>query len=89
MANQKAPASGKAPSETQYRARGHPLFGNDAPGDQALKVMEDSYEQLQQHFENVRRLSGDRDCRALDDFLRTLHFEQAPSENYFNSLSKP
>ncbi|MHC8410855.1 polyprenyl synthetase family protein [Pseudomonas sp. Hz4] len=61
-------------------------FGNDGVFAEAITVMEDSYKQLQQHFETVRTLSDDRNLNPLKAFLNDVHFQQSRSDNYYESL---
>jgi len=62
-------------------------FGNAAVFSEALTVMEASFDQVQHHFANIRCLSENRNCHALNAFLESVHFQQHPRDNYFNNLN--
>ncbi|MBF4557487.1 polyprenyl synthetase family protein [Pseudomonas sp. p50] len=63
-------------------------FGNAAVFSEALTVMEASFDQVQHNFANIRCLSEDRNCHALNAFLESVHFQQHPQDNYFNNMNR-
>lgn len=52
----------------------------------AMNIMEDSFKTIEIHFEQARCLAGERNFSSLHTFLRNVHFEQEPQDNYYQSL---
>ncbi|MFJ2280028.1 polyprenyl synthetase family protein [Pseudomonas sp. NPDC087803] len=52
----------------------------------ALKLMEDSYQRIEQCFYDAQLNINDRDFRQLEGFLQNVHFEQNIQDNFYESL---
>ncbi|UFP97817.1 polyprenyl synthetase family protein [Pseudomonas fitomaticsae] len=61
-------------------------WGNAGVFIQALNIMEDSFNTIELHFEEARRHARERNFGPLHTFLRNVHFQQQPQDNYYQSL---
>lgn len=61
-------------------------WGNAGIFSRALQLMEDSYEQIEQHLYNLQKNIDNRDFRQLEGFLQSIHFQQNLQDNFYENL---
>ena len=61
-------------------------FGERGVFVEALRLMEQSYQQLQNYLAAIRNLSGSRNLQPLAAFFDNLQFQQAAQDNYYDCL---
>lgn len=62
-------------------------FGRAGVFSEAVTVMEDSFQQLEQSLDVIRRQSKGQNLDPLRDFLKNVRFQQNPADNYYESLN--
>lgn len=61
-------------------------FGDAGVFDAALELMEDTYAQLVGYLDAIRQHAGVINIKALETFLRRVHFQPGPDDNYYKRV---
>lgn len=61
-------------------------YGEAGVFDTALTLMEETYNQILDYLNAIKQHDDSLDVRTLEAFLRDIHFQQSPDENYYQRM---
>ena len=73
----------KGPLNTEQKNEIIRAYGDAGVFDAAVSLMEQTYQGLQQHLEAVSQLDASLNVERLNAFLRGVHFQHDPNDNYY------